>query len=108
MFKTLRRLKIYNLRQEYLDGYSNFGFNNQDSYLSAIGHGNLEFREIHNKINPNDLNKDTAFNKTDKSDIVGFRFIKLNGKDIITILYLDLNDSKTLSEIEYDIYIEKI
>jgi GTP pyrophosphokinase len=60
LFKTLRRLKIYNLRQEYLDGYSNFGFNNQDSYLSAIGHGNLEFREIHNKINPNDLNKDTS------------------------------------------------
>jgi len=60
LFKTLRRLKIYNLRQEYLDAYSNFGFNNQDSYLSAIGHGNLEFREIHNKINPNDLNKDTS------------------------------------------------
>ena len=60
LFKTLRRLKIYNLRQEYLDAYSNFGFNNQDSYLSAIGHGNLEFREIHNKINPNVLNKDTS------------------------------------------------
>jgi len=60
LFKTLRRLKIYNLRQEYLDAYSNFGFNNLDSYLSAIGHGNLSFREINNKINPNNFNKDTS------------------------------------------------
>tara|TARA_Y100001970_G_scaffold137161_1_gene168742 strand:- start:1633 stop:3825 length:2193 start_codon:yes stop_codon:yes gene_type:complete len=60
LLKTLRRLKIYNQRQEYLNAYSNFGFNNEDSYLSAIGHGNLAFREIHNKINPNNSDKDTS------------------------------------------------
>ena len=60
LFKTLRRLKIYNLRQEYLNAYSYFGFNNEDSYLSAIGHGNLEFREIFNKINPNASAKDSS------------------------------------------------
>ena len=60
LYKTLRRLKIYNLKQDYLDAYSNFGFSNQDSYLSAIGHGKLEFREIHNKINPNNSDADTS------------------------------------------------
>ena len=59
LLKTLRRLKIYDLRQEYLSAFSNFGFNNEDSYLSAIGHGNLSFRDIHNKINPNYSDKDT-------------------------------------------------
>ena len=59
LFKTLRRLKIYNLRKEYLGAFSNFGFNNENSYLSAIGHGNLSFREIHNKINPNNSDKNT-------------------------------------------------
>ena len=52
LFKTLRRLKIYSQKQEYLDAYSSFGFNNEDSYLSAIGHGKITFREIHNKISP--------------------------------------------------------
>jgi GTP pyrophosphokinase len=52
LFKTLRRLKIYSQKQEYLDAYSSFGFNNEDSYLSAIGHGKIAFREIHNKISP--------------------------------------------------------
>ena len=46
MFKTLRRLKIYDLKQEYLNAYSNFGFNNEDSYLSAIGHGNLPLEKF--------------------------------------------------------------
>jgi GTP pyrophosphokinase len=45
-------LKIYRQKQEYLDAYSSFGFNNEDSYLSAIGHGKITFREIHNKISP--------------------------------------------------------
>ena len=30
LFKTLRRLKIYRQKQEYLDAYSSFGFNNED------------------------------------------------------------------------------
>ena len=33
--------------------FSNFGFSDQESYLSSIGQGKLTFREIHNKINPN-------------------------------------------------------
>ena len=45
-------MKIYRQKQEYLDAYSSFGFNNEDSYLSAIGHGKITFREIHNKISP--------------------------------------------------------
>ncbi len=60
LYKTLRRLKIYNLKEEYLDAYSNFGFSNQDSYLSAIGHGKLVFREIHNKINPDNSDPGTS------------------------------------------------
>jgi len=60
LYKTLRRLKIYNLKEQYLDAYPNFGFNNQGSYLSAIGHGKLSFREIHNKIDPNNNNNETS------------------------------------------------
>ena len=63
LYKTLRRLKIYNLKKQYIDAYENFGFNNQDSYLSAIGHGKLAFREIHNKISPNNNNDTSTYKK---------------------------------------------
>ena len=53
LLKTLRRLKVYNQKQIYLDAFSNFGFSDQESYLSSIGQGKLTFREIHKKINPN-------------------------------------------------------
>ena len=56
LIKTLRRLKISSQKQEYLDAYPRFGFNNLNSYLSAIGHGKITFRDIHNKISP-DLTK---------------------------------------------------
>tara|TARA_B110000116_G_scaffold55962_1_gene47479 strand:- start:6602 stop:8794 length:2193 start_codon:yes stop_codon:yes gene_type:complete len=52
LIKTLRRLKISSQKQEYLDAYPRFGFNNLNSYLSAIGHGKITFRDIHNKISP--------------------------------------------------------
>jgi len=50
LIKTLRRLKISSQKQEYLDTYLRLGFNNLNSYLSAIGHGKITFRDIHNKI----------------------------------------------------------
>ena len=53
LLKTLRRLKIYNLKNEYLNSFKIFGYNNQDSFLSALGRGFITFREIHNKININ-------------------------------------------------------
>ena len=52
LIKTLRRLKISSQKQEYLDAYPRFGFNNLNSFLSAIGHGKITFRDIHNKISP--------------------------------------------------------
>ena len=52
LLKTLRRLKIYNQRQIYMKCYANFGYSDQDSYLSSIGHGKLTFRDIYKKINP--------------------------------------------------------
>jgi len=60
LLKTLRRLKIYNQKQQYLDAYSNFGFRDEDTYLSAIGHGKLAFREIHNKISPGQTEREDS------------------------------------------------
>ncbi|MFL3013383.1 MAG: RelA/SpoT family protein [Candidatus Neomarinimicrobiota bacterium] len=64
LLKTLRRLKVYNQRQLYLDAFGNFGFNDQDSYLSSIGQGKLSFREIYNKINPSQTEEsDSTYKK---------------------------------------------
>ena len=64
LLKTLRRLKVYNQKQIYLDAFSNFGFSDQESYLSSIGQGKLTFREIHKKINPNQLGEsDSTYKK---------------------------------------------
>ena len=52
LLKTLRRLKLYRQNKMYLESYASFGYSDQDSYLSSIGHGKLTFREIHRKINP--------------------------------------------------------
>ena len=60
LFKTLRRLKIYNQKQKYLDAYSSFGFSNENTYLSAIGHGKLAFREIHNRISPDQTERESS------------------------------------------------
>ena len=46
------RLFIYGQKKLYLESYASFGYSDVDSYLSSIGHGKLTFREIHNKINP--------------------------------------------------------
>ncbi len=61
LLKTLRRLKLYGQKKIYLESYSSFGYSDEDSYLSSIGHGKLTFREIHKKINPekNEQNKST-------------------------------------------------
>ena len=60
LLKMLRRLKIYGQKKTYLNAYIKFGFSNEDSYLSAIGRGKLAFREIHKKISPDQINKDTS------------------------------------------------
>ena len=64
LFKTLRRLKIYGQKDVYLKAFSNFGFSDQESYLSSIGQGKITFREIHKKINPAQLeNSDLTYKK---------------------------------------------
>ena len=58
------RLKIYNQKQKYLDAYSSFGFSNENTYLSAIGHGKLAFREIHSRISPDQTeSKNSTYKK---------------------------------------------
>ena len=51
LLKTLRRLKLSGQKKAYLESYTIFGYSDEDSYLSSIGHGRLTFREIHKKIN---------------------------------------------------------
>ena len=57
LLKTLRRLKIYGQKKLYLESYASFGYSDEDSFLSSIGHGKLTFREIHKKINPEQDNQ---------------------------------------------------
>ena len=64
LFKTLRRLKIYGQKDVYLEAFNNFGFSDQDSYLSSIGQGKITFREIYKKINPTRVEKnDSTYKK---------------------------------------------
>ena len=64
LFKTLRRLKIYGQKDVYLGAFNNFGFSDQESYLSSIGQGKITFREIHKKINPTHIEKnDSTYKK---------------------------------------------
>ncbi|MEE3149763.1 MAG: bifunctional (p)ppGpp synthetase/guanosine-3',5'-bis(diphosphate) 3'-pyrophosphohydrolase [Candidatus Neomarinimicrobiota bacterium] len=50
--KTLRRLKRFDLITDVKESYAKFGHNNSDSFLEAIGSGNLFIRDILKKIQP--------------------------------------------------------
>ena len=48
--KTLRRLKRFDLITDVKESYAKFGHNNSDSFLEAIGSGDLFIRDILKKI----------------------------------------------------------
>ena len=50
--KTLRRLKRFDLITDVKESYAKFGYNNSDSFLEAIGSGDLFIRDILKKIQP--------------------------------------------------------
>ena len=50
--KTLRRLKRFDLITDVKESYAKFGHNNSDSFLEAIGSGDLFIRDILKKIQP--------------------------------------------------------
>ena len=50
--KTLRRLKLKGQMDEVLKAFEKFGFNNRETYLAAIGNGNLLVRDIFRKLRP--------------------------------------------------------
>ena len=59
--KTLRRLKRFDLIKDVKESYAKFGHNNSDSFLEAIGSGDLFIRDILKKIQPEkgvELDKD--------------------------------------------------
>ena len=59
--KTLRRLKRFDLITDVKESYAKFGHNNSDSFLEAIGSGDLFIRDILKKIQPEkvvELDKD--------------------------------------------------
>jgi len=50
--KTLRRLKRFDLITDVKESYAKFGHNNLDSFLEAIGSGDLFLRDILKKVQP--------------------------------------------------------
>ena len=50
--KTLRRLKRFDLITDVKESYAKFGHNNSDSFLEAIGSGDLFIRDILKKVQP--------------------------------------------------------
>jgi GTP pyrophosphokinase len=50
--KTLRRLKRFDLITDVKESYAKFGHNNLDSFLEAIGSGDLFIRDILKKVQP--------------------------------------------------------
>ena len=50
--KTLRRLKRSSLITEVKDSFAKFGYNSSDSFLEAIGSGDLSIRDVLKKVQP--------------------------------------------------------
>ena len=50
--KSLRRLKLLNLKDDVKNAFSKFGFGGKTQLIEAVGKGNISIRDILNKISP--------------------------------------------------------
>jgi GTP pyrophosphokinase len=50
--KSLRRLKLLNLKNDVKNAFSKFGFGGETQLIEAVGKGNISIRDILNKITP--------------------------------------------------------
>ncbi|MBC8345908.1 MAG: bifunctional (p)ppGpp synthetase/guanosine-3',5'-bis(diphosphate) 3'-pyrophosphohydrolase [Candidatus Marinimicrobia bacterium] len=57
--KSLRRLKLLNLKDDVKNAYTKFGFGGEDQLIEAVGKGNISIRDILNKIAPQDKQVET-------------------------------------------------
>jgi len=63
--KTLRRLKISDMKNEFRDSFSRFGYSDSQSLLKAIGSGAITVRDMLEKLKPQE---EISSEKTDKDD----------------------------------------
>ena len=79
--KTLRRLKISDMKNEFRDSFSRFGYSDSQSLLKAIGSGAITVRDMLEKLKPQE---EISSEKTDKDDSSRFfEFARSKTKGII-------------------------
>ena len=79
--KTLRRLKISDMKNEFRDSFSRFGYSDSQSLLKAIGSGAITVRDMLEKLKPQE---EISSEKTEKDDSSRFfEFARSKTKGII-------------------------
>ena len=79
--KTLRRLKISDMKNEFRDSFSRFGYSDSQSLLKAIGSGTITVRDMLEKLKPQE---EISSEKTEKDDSSRFfEFARSKTKGII-------------------------
>ena len=79
--KTLRRLKILDMKNEFRDSFSRFGYSDSQSLLKAIGSGAITVRDMLEKLKPQE---EISSEKTEKDDSSRFfEFARSKTKGII-------------------------
>ena len=80
--KTLRRLKISDMKNEFRDSFSRFGYSDSQSLLKAIGSGAITVRDMLEKLKPQE---EISSEKTEKDDSSRFfEFARSKTKGIIS------------------------
>jgi len=100
--KTLRRLKIRDANQEFIDSYKKFGFADIESLMVALGNGSLTVRDMFSKLRPQEDEPMLASEDESSNRFFDFARSKTNGIVLDGITNLMVNFGKCCNPIPGD------
>ena len=100
--KTLRRLKISDMKNEFRDSFSRFGYSDSQSLLKAIGSGTITVRDMLEKLKPQEEILSEQTEKEDSSRFFEFARSKTKGIIIEGIDNIMVNFGKCCNPIPGD------
>ena len=100
--KTLRRLKMHDANQEFIDSYKKFGFADAESLLVALGNGTLIVRDMLSKLRPQEDGHMLASENENSNRFFDFARSKANGIVLDGITNLMVNFGKCCNPIPGD------
>ncbi len=100
--KTLRRLKISDANQEFIDSYKKFGFADIESLMVALGNGSLTVRDMFSKLRPQEDESMLASEDENSNRFFDFARSKTNGIVLDGITNLMVNFGKCCNPIPGD------